>query len=175
MPENLLNFFVVIWPWLLASINILLVVVCTVHIVLRKRDVRAAISWTGLVWLAPLLGAAAYFCFGINRIQRRAAELYVKECWSTSAPVLTPEEEKIQDEFIAAHPTLVGVALVAQRLTGTFDLPGNRVIPLIDGDQAYPARQVQRGELVAIRARGAAHREIDSPQHSDDLRLRSHA
>jgi len=40
--------------------------------VLYKRDVRAAIGWTGLVWLAPIAGPLLYLFLGVNRIRRRA-------------------------------------------------------------------------------------------------------
>src|SRR4051794_22405835 len=47
----------------------------TVHTLLRKRDVPAAIGWIGMAWLAPALGAVLYFAFGINRVRRRARRL----------------------------------------------------------------------------------------------------
>ena len=47
----------------------------TVHTLLRKRDVPAAIGWIGMAWLAPALGALMYFGFGINRVKRRARRL----------------------------------------------------------------------------------------------------
>ena len=62
------------WPTLLmilVLVDAVLAASATVHIVLRKRDSRAAIGWAGLVWLAPLIGVLAYFGLGVNRIQRR--------------------------------------------------------------------------------------------------------
>ncbi len=56
---------------LLGSAHILLAVVVSAHIVLTKDDVRAAIGWTGLVWLTPVVGSVLYALFGINRIRRR--------------------------------------------------------------------------------------------------------
>ena len=44
----------------------------TVHTLLRKRDVPAAIGWIGLAWLAPFVGALLYFAFGVNRVRSRA-------------------------------------------------------------------------------------------------------
>jgi len=58
-----------------AIAGVLLAVVALVAIalvILHKRDVRAAIGWTGLIALSPFFGAAAYCLFGINRIRRRA-------------------------------------------------------------------------------------------------------
>ena len=42
------------------------------HVVLYKRDSRAAIGWVGIIWLVPILGSVLYILLGINRIQRRA-------------------------------------------------------------------------------------------------------
>ncbi len=45
----------------------------TIHVLRRNLEVRAAVGWIGLAWLSPLLGSAAYYVLGINRIYRRAA------------------------------------------------------------------------------------------------------
>ncbi len=47
----------------------------TVHILINKRDVPAAIGWIGMAWLAPIVGALLYLGFGINRVRRRARRL----------------------------------------------------------------------------------------------------
>lgn len=139
MVQSLTRTLTLLYPWLLGTIDLTIAAVCTVHIILNKRDVRSAIGWTGLVWLAPFLGSFTYFCFGINRIYRRASEIFGTEIGTSLMPLLTAEEVRIHDEFIMAHPTMVGLARVARRLTGAWDLPGNRIQPLVDGDQAFPA------------------------------------
>ena len=50
----------------------------SIHVLLRKREVGAAIGWIGLVWLAPLFGSALYALFGVNRVTRRAQKLRIK-------------------------------------------------------------------------------------------------
>jgi len=59
----------------IAAAHVLLAIVVSVHIVLTKEDVRAAIGWTGLVWLTPVIGSVMYGLFGINRIRRQAGML----------------------------------------------------------------------------------------------------
>jgi cardiolipin synthase len=54
-------------------------VFASANVVLRKRDVRSAIGWVGLIWLVPIAGAALYGLFGINRIRRRASELGLRQ------------------------------------------------------------------------------------------------
>ncbi|MCA0343854.1 MAG: PLD nuclease N-terminal domain-containing protein, partial [Proteobacteria bacterium] len=64
-----------VWPALVAICVILVAGSASAHVILHKRDVRAAIGWVGLIWLVPFAGAGLYGLLGINRIQRRAAEL----------------------------------------------------------------------------------------------------
>jgi len=63
--------------WYIAAIGLglLLSVLATGHVVLNKRDSRAAIAWVGFVWLVPLVGSVLYFIFGVNRIRHKAALL----------------------------------------------------------------------------------------------------
>lgn len=137
------SFLIESWPWLTAfagALNIALATTVTLHAVLCKRDSRAAIAWVGLAWLAPFVGVFAYFCFGINRIQRKAASLRVRESWRPKdEPDLTPQELERRDELVVRHPNLPGLASVGRSLTERPVLPGNRIEPLINGDEAYPA------------------------------------
>ena len=134
--------YVVDFVWLLLTIlvDFVAATMATVHILLWKRDSRAAIAWVGLIWLAPLLGVFAYFCFGINRIQRKAISLKVREAWNPGGESpLTPEEVEQRYELAVRHPNLPGLASVGRNVTGRHIQPGNRVEPLINGDEAYPA------------------------------------
>ncbi len=51
---------VVVWPYVVAVLNLILSVVASGHAVLSKRDTRAAIGWVGVIWLAPFLGVMLY-------------------------------------------------------------------------------------------------------------------
>ena len=62
-----------IWPYVAASLSVVLAGLAVGHVVLYKRDSRAAVAWAGLILLAPVLGAVLYLLFGINRVRRRAA------------------------------------------------------------------------------------------------------
>ena len=64
----------------------------TVHILLKKDDVKSSIGWIGLVWLAPLLGSVFYVVFGINRIRRKALALRNKGPDILTATGKTAEE-----------------------------------------------------------------------------------
>ncbi|HIE95542.1 MAG TPA: phospholipase [Planctomycetes bacterium] len=126
--------------FLIAIVNVVLAGGVTVHAVLWKRDSRAVISWVGLAWLAPFLGAILYLCLGINRIERRAAGLERRTSWTPDQGLpLNAQDLQEAEEFSRDHPNLIGLGKAGQKLTGLPMLPGNHIEVLIDGDQAYPA------------------------------------
>ncbi len=67
------------WGLLIAAIDFVVVCLAVGHVVLKKRDVRAAIGWSGVIFLAPFVGSALYVMFGVNRIKRKARRLLGKE------------------------------------------------------------------------------------------------
>ena len=124
----------------IAVLGVLVALGTTAHIVLYKSDVRAAIGWSGLVWLAPFVGALLYWMLGINRIRRRAGRM---RRGIALAQDFTQEIALKQEEatFLpSAMPSRFGALATAVGATsGQALVPGNTVEPLIDGDQAYPA------------------------------------
>lgn len=129
-----------LWPWLVALIGLGIAAAATIHIVLRKRDSRSVISWVGLVWLAPWAGPVLYYMLGINRIQRKATALGIREAWQPNSLSIESETAtKCPPALLASHPHLSGLAEAGSRLTGTPVLAGNHVEPLLNGDEAYPA------------------------------------
>ena len=128
------------WHFGVAGLALLLSVLASGHAVLYKRDSRATISWVGFVWLVPLVGAVLYFLFGVNRIRRRAIQLRSnRERYQAQphAPECAPEELARHLPAHAGH--LHVLARVVGQVVGRPLLPGNRIEPLINGDQAYPA------------------------------------
>jgi cardiolipin synthase len=63
-----------IWNVGAAILTVLLSAIASGHVVLYKRDSRAAVAWVGLIWLVPVLGAVLYVLLGINRVRRQAAD-----------------------------------------------------------------------------------------------------
>ncbi len=63
------------WPYVFTATYVSLAIAASAHVVLYKRDVRAAVAWAGLIWLSPIVGSILYIMFGINRIKRRASRL----------------------------------------------------------------------------------------------------
>jgi cardiolipin synthase len=109
------------------------------HAVLHKRETRAAVAWVGFIWVLPVVGAVLYTLLGINRIQRRARSLRGPP---TPAPLLDSTAlcpALPLKELDQAGPALAGLARLVGLLTRRPLLAGNRVEPLVDGDEAFPA------------------------------------
>lgn len=129
------------WPLILTVIERSAAVLGCAHVVLHKRDTRAASAWAGLILLTPIFGSLLYVMFGINRLRRRGGELQSRLDTSTKrihaqmADVLGRHEPS-SDEPTHTRPAFVRVI---GELTGWQLLPGNTVEPLIGGDAAYPA------------------------------------
>ena len=64
---------------LAAILYLLLSVIVTVDVLLKKSDVRGALGWIGLVWLAPIFGSILYYVFGINRVTSRDLKLRMEK------------------------------------------------------------------------------------------------
>lgn len=114
-------------------------VICVVHVVLYKRDTNAAVSWVGVIVLFPFVGSILYVLFGINRIKRRA----------------TSVRNKLGHVYVGLHQTLGAIDTLDSHLpedlrhfsmldravnhiTARPLLSGNSIMPLVDGDVAYP-------------------------------------
>jgi cardiolipin synthase len=124
-----------VWTVVAALLSIAVALVASGHVVLHKRDVRAALGWVGFIWLAPVLGAAAYLVFGVNRIRRRAQALRLPEVRSRipeadrpPPPALPPEAQHLAP-LVALADSVVRRPLVA----------GNALTLLPGGAFAYPA------------------------------------
>lgn len=129
-----------VWPYLFAGLSVVLSVAVTLHAVLYKPETGTVIAWVGLAWLSPVLGPIAYFCFGINRIQRKAVSLEIGESLPPEAiPPFTGDDYRIRGELLERCPDLLGLASLGRAVTGKTVLPGNSVTLLRDGDNAYPS------------------------------------
>ena len=66
---SLTNLVRELWPHLVATTAFVLMVLASAHLVLYKKDTRAAIGWIGVVVMVPIFGALLYAILGINRLQ----------------------------------------------------------------------------------------------------------
>ena len=125
---------------ILAVCTVMLSLATAGHALLHKRDSRAALGWMSLCLTLPLFGPFLYWCLGVNRISSRARH------WSNIGrrisgleiyPVVEQEIVSAQLPKEARH--LRDLSVLADRVVRTRLREGNRVVPLINGEEAYPA------------------------------------
>jgi cardiolipin synthase A/B len=121
------------WPHIATGFDLLAALFASLHALLWKRDTRATIIWLGIVWLVPLFGPILYLIFGVNRIRRRAIKLAVHKTFSRPIPENLGEPEQDGAEHLKLLSRVVN-RVVCLPLTG-----GNKITPLINGDEAFPA------------------------------------
>ena len=128
------------WWAILSGIGIVVIaVVAGLHAVLSRREVRSSIGWLGLILLVPVLGAVLYALLGVNRIKRRAAVLRGDRVRRYSIVPGADASRPDHRGMLAERPMLARVAHVVDVVTHRPLLTGNRISPLLNGEEAYPA------------------------------------
>jgi cardiolipin synthase A/B len=127
--------------WVLAigaSVTLSLLAVC--HALLMKRDPRSALGWITLSVTLPLLGPLLYWIMGINRIVRKAKR------WQQSGRRLAGRDVfqgLPQENLVPVLPAEIShlreLHSLSDRVVSSPLMAGNRLTPLHNGDQAYPA------------------------------------
>jgi cardiolipin synthase len=109
------------------------------HALIFKRDPRSALGWVLASLLLPLAGPLFYWLLGINRVQTRARS------WQDSGRRLILGRGC---EGVGSSPEtgtsagvghLAGLRLLGDRVVGSPLVSGNRIVPLANGDECYPA------------------------------------
>lgn len=128
-----------LWALTLALVHFSVMALASAHVVLTKRDNRAAIGWVGIILLTPFLGALLYFLFGVNRIQRRASRFgrRTASALKTTRGSQFMSSRDIQEALGATAEQLVPLADFVHRVTHRPLLRGNHLTPLSNGDDAY--------------------------------------
>lgn len=104
--------------------------------VLTKRDPRSALGWTAVLVLLPVVGLIAYLIFGISRAQSRAEKIMRRVADIAKKYAIIDDQIPTSELPDAEARILAGVA---HRLTRMPLCRGNLIIPLHNGDEAYPA------------------------------------
>lgn len=139
---KLMNLEAWIWPdgVLIASMVLILQLLASIHIMRTKDDVRSAIAWIGLVWLAPIFGLLVYWLFGVSRIRRRARLSRQKRGLAPRSGGLTdPGGPLLTDAVPDARNRWRAHARLAGRVCATPLTVGNKITPLLGGREAYDA------------------------------------
>lgn len=110
------------------SMIIFLCISVSFHIIIFKKDSRAAIGWLIFVISAPVLGALTYIVFGVNNLQRKAVKLDLGVRSVLKKNSFAPDLD----------PSVKSKLKVGEALTYSPFCALESVIPLDTGDEAYP-------------------------------------
>lgn len=128
-----------ILPYLASGLGLIFAFLASAHAILYKRETHSVAAWVGLIWLLPFFGAFLYVVFGINRIKRRAralrSEMTIPHPSPAGGGAATPAEFSGAIDP-AAH--FRDLRRLVDRIVQTPLLAGNRIVPLLNGDVAYP-------------------------------------
>ncbi len=108
------------------------------HALLNKRDPRSALVWVSLSLAMPAIGPLAYWLMGINRITRRAHKWH-KTGRRSGTQSFSPIEENQLIRLPENYSSLYNLEYLADRVARTRTHPGNSIVPLVNGEEAYPA------------------------------------
>jgi cardiolipin synthase A/B len=115
----------------------LLAVLSAGHALINKRDPRSALGWILTCIAIPLLGPLFYWGMGVNRIYRRAKR------WQREAGESLRWPARRHSVVAAPLPAELSYLKELRRLSdhvvSTDLIPGNTIIPLENGEEAYPA------------------------------------
>ena len=107
------------------------------HVILYKRDPRAAVMWLVVCLALPVVGPIVYLALGINRLRRRALD------WKSAGRRLTATGAFRAAEVVplpgGVQPShLEELRRLADTITNRPVVGGNRITPLVNGEEAYP-------------------------------------
>lgn len=139
------------WAILFAALHVLCFLLVCGHCLVRRRQPNSTFLWMFVTWTIPGFGAFLYLCFGVNRVPNKGfikhesdlrllAERRALEAAMNASPMAhvhhlrhTARGEPTREhhrEFMRA----MGAMLPDHYLLG-----GNRIDPLITGNEAFPA------------------------------------
>lgn len=120
------------WITIIIIVHISFSFITSLHVLLFKENERTSLAWIGLVIFSPIIGSLFYWLFGINRIKRLAKKTHPE----THKQTLRHPEKPIELNTLPLnwHSALTaGYTIHPVNFT-----PNNHVVPLINGDNAYP-------------------------------------
>lgn len=116
----------------------------TLHSLRRRRNASSTILWIFLAWAFPFFGSLLYLFFGVDRVADRGFQKYLTEEHLLRTRNDSPESAPCaywharsgaaaQNEFQREFNRTIDALLPDHPA-----LAGNRLAPLVTGDEAYP-------------------------------------
>ena len=121
----------------LTGLLALLAILSAGHALINKRDPRSALGWILTCVAIPLFGPLFYWGMGVNRIYRRAKRWHREAGESLRWPARAASA--VSAPLPAELSYLKELRRLSDHVVSTELLPGNTIIPLENGEEAYPA------------------------------------
>lgn len=112
------------------------------HILLNKRDPRAAVGWIAVSFTLPFFGPGLYWFFGVNRIRTRARGWQERGrgmAWQEPAYCVWSFDQTQSEDYPFRYENFADLRNLVDAVTRRDMVDGNRVTPLYNGEEAYPA------------------------------------
>jgi len=132
------------WDWesvtavVTGTILISASVVSAGHALLNKRDPRSQLGWVVLCGFVLGFGPFFYWLLGVNRIRTRARKWQEAGRFDVD-PMLENVDTALFDVQPARRDNMGALLHLSSAVTGRPLIGGNKVTPLHNGEQAYPA------------------------------------
>ena len=107
------------------------------HALINKRDPRSALGWILTCVAVPLFGPLFYWGMGVNRIYSRARRWHLEAVEALHWQV--PGGSAVSAPLPADLSYLKELRRLSDRVVSTDLSPGNSIVPLENGEEAYPA------------------------------------
>jgi cardiolipin synthase len=120
-------------------VHFVVAVGCVGHILLNKRDPRAALGWIMVCVFITIIGPLFYWIFGVNRVQLRARRLFDKSLVKSATGKDTDVYALTGEPDVTAINSFQPFLNVSNRICRIPIRQGNNVEILFNGDQTYPA------------------------------------
>ena len=126
----------VLWGLLIVFLTVL-ALVSAGHALINKRDPRSALGWILTSIAIPLLGPLFYWGMGVNRIYSRARRWHREAGQAPIHPV--NQAVAVSEPLPPELYYLKELRRLSDRVVSAELRPGNAIIPLDNGEAAYPA------------------------------------
>ena len=109
-----------------------------IQCLLKTKYPQAALAWCGVILMLPFIGAILFFIFGVNRIDSKASKLFLDV-----ANARLKHLESLRQKHWSHTPTTHNrqdfpIMNIGERRQGLACVGGNSIVPLFNGDEAYP-------------------------------------
>lgn len=109
------------------------------HALIWKRDPRSALGWIMICLTIPLAGPFLYWCMGVNRIRRTAQHWHESGRRLEGRAAFSVGQQPEAPDLPQHGLHLAELRALADRVVSTQLLAGNLLVPLKNGEHAYPA------------------------------------